>query len=211
MAKWMTILGGARSGKTDLAAQMCRHFGKVAWWGTALQQPQDPLWEERLQALKSSRDPNWTTFDGPWSWPADAAGVLPQTTGCDLFVMDCLNLWLAAHIQRGASRYSLSQLRVHLEIEFSQLTAALLAQSCPVLLVSAEVGWGVVPAGEVGRLFRDLLSDWNRQIVGQSDFGVTMQAGRAFVWPAGKTSLPPEGVEVRCVDERHLSRLLSAG
>lgn len=211
MAKLMTILGGARAGKSELAAEICKHFGRVAWWGTALPQPQDPFWEERLQALKSSRNPSWTTFDGPWSWPADGAAGLPQTAGFDIFVMDCLNLWLAAHIHRGTSRYSMSQLRVHLEIEFSQLTAELLALKCPVLLVTAEAGWGVVPAGEVGRLFRDLLADWNRQIVRQSGYGVTMQAGRAFVWPAGKTPLPAEGVELRCVDERHLSRLLSSG
>jgi adenosylcobinamide kinase/adenosylcobinamide-phosphate guanylyltransferase len=123
--------------------------------------------------------------------------------------MDSLNLWLAAQINRCTSLYSMSQLKTHLEIEFQQLLNALKAVACPVLIVSAEVGSGVVPSGEAGRLFRDLLGLWNRTLVASADYGVSLQAGRAFYWPGGRAELPPEGVPLRVVDAAFLHRLLA--
>lgn len=203
------ILGGVHSGKTDFAEEVCQPFAKIGWWGTAVEHNQDELWQERLQNLKGRRDERWTTFEGPWAWPEDDRPLVQKRSGgLDIFVMDCLNLWLAAHIHRGSSRYSAHQLRAYLEMEFSQLCASFAALACPVVIVSAEVGAGVVPAGENGRLFRDLLSIWNCRIVKQSDYGVSLQAGRAFLWPAGRNVIPEAGAEVRCVEARHLSRLL---
>ncbi|NBW81313.1 hypothetical protein EBR21_06115 [bacterium] len=210
MGKWIFVLGGAKSGKSDFVTEVCRGFEDVSWWGTALEQSQDSDWQERVANLKLDRKPHWGLFDGPWAWPpADRTGhaVAPQSK---VFVMDCLNLWLAAQIHRGMSLYSMSQLKVHLEMEFSQLIAALNALKSDIVVVSAEVGAGVVPSGDAGRLFRDLLSTWNRRIVQQSDFGLSMQAGRAFLWPAGRTPLPPEGAVVRCVDAAHVGRILAS-
>jgi adenosyl cobinamide kinase/adenosyl cobinamide phosphate guanylyltransferase len=211
MKKQMIILGGAHSGKTDLAAEVCDRFEKVVWWGTASEQPQDSDWQERLRALRNGRKPSWMTLDGPWAWLAERESSPARLKDCDIFVVDCLNLWLAAHIHRGTSLYSMSQLRVHLELEFSRLVEELSALSCGIIVVSAEVGSGVVPSGEAGRLFRDLLTHWNRQFVQQSEYGVSVQAGQAFLWPAGKTPLPDEGVPVRCVSARTLSRLFTNG
>jgi len=209
MKKWLTVLGGAHSGKTDLVAQVCGDFAKVAWWGTAVDQPQDSDWQERLDSLRKNRSPDWTTFDGPWAWPpSEKNTALQQAQDSDLFVMDCLNLWLAAHIHRGMSLYSMAQLKVHLELEFTKLVNDLSGLPCAVVVVSAEVGMGVVPSGDAGRLFRDLLTRWNRQIVGHSDSGVSVQAGRAFLWPAGRAVLPDDGAPVRCVQAPQLSRLL---
>lgn len=210
MAKWLTILGGAHAGKTDWVLEVCRPLEKVVWWGTAMDQPQDPLWQERLQTLRSQHKPSWTIFDGPSAWPVpeqtnNTHAVIQDTP---VFVMDCLNLWLAAQIHRGMSLYSFNQLRVHLELEFAQLFSALSSLPCPVIVISAEVGWGVVPSGDAGRLFRDLLGHWNRSIVQHSDFGLNVQAGRGFLWPAGRTPVSPEGEVVRCVEPTFLGRLI---
>lgn len=210
MAKWLTILGGAHAGKTDYVLEVCQPFEKVAWWGTAIDQPQDVLWQERLQVLRNQHKSSWTVLDGPWSWPVVERAVEMRLRDCELFVMDCLNLWLAAQIHRGMSHYSLDQLRVHLELEFAQLSSALMALTCPVVVVSAEVGWGVVPSGDAGRLFRDLLGHWNRSIVKHSTYGLNVQAGRGFLWPAGRTPVAPEGEPVRCVEPALLSRLIAA-
>lgn len=210
MPKWLTVLGGAHSGKTDLVSEICGSFKTVGWWGTALEHPQDADWQGRLEDLRAKRNQMWKTFDGPWAWPEPASAAQPKTENFEVFVFDCLNLWLAAHIHRGTSMYSIDQLRVHLEMEFAQLLKALSSLNCSVVVVSAEVGSGVVPTGEAGRLFRDLLSLWNRQIVQQSDYGVSMQAGRAFLWPAGRSPLAPEGSPVLCVGARNLSLLLGS-
>ena len=99
-------------------------------------------------------------------------------------------------------------MKVHLELEFQQLLEKLRVLSCPVLFVSAEAGSGVVPAGEAGRLFRDLLGQWNCTVVKESHYGISMQAGRALFWPGGLTELSLEGVPVRCVDARLVQRVL---
>lgn len=209
MKKWLTLLGGAYAGKTDLATQACDGIEKVVWWGTAIDHPQEPEWQERLRSLRENRQASWVTLDGPWAWLAEQNSKLPSVLNCELFVMDCLNLWLAAHIHRGTSLYSMAQLRVHLELEFARLVEELSALSCSVIIISAEVGEGVAPSGEAGRLFRDLLTQWNRRLVEQSDYGVSVQAGRAFLWPAGRTPLPDEGVALRCVSARTLARLFA--
>ncbi|NBO38514.1 hypothetical protein EBU99_08010 [bacterium] len=210
MSQWMTFLGGVHSGKTDLAHEICRDVENVVWWGTASEVAQDADWQQRLAHLRARRKPSWQTMDGPWAWPpapgSDADG---RAKNCPLFVFDSLNLWLAAHIHKSISLYSLPQLKTHLEMEFTQLMDSLKALRCPVLIISAEVGWGVVPSGETGRVFRDLLSAWNRTFVAHSHHGVTVQAGRAFAWPGGLSALPAEGAPVRCLDARALARLLA--
>jgi adenosylcobinamide kinase/adenosylcobinamide-phosphate guanylyltransferase len=207
MTQWITVLGGAHSGKTDFVTEVCQPLEDVGWWGTATDLPQDTSWHERLDALKAERKPSWQTFDGPWTWTVHARETQSRTP-FSLFVMDSLNLWLAAQIHRGTSLYSFAQLKIHLEVEFAQLCTDLATLPCRVLIVSAEAGSGVVPSGEAGRLFRDCLTRWNRQIVERSEHCLSLQAGRAFLWPGGKTHLPPEGVVVRCVASQAVSLLL---
>lgn len=210
MAQWITIIGGAHSGKTKFVHEVCASLEDVVWWGTASELPQDADWQQHLESLRSSRKSSWLTLEGPWSWPPPQGESLQdsQILKAKVFVLDSLNLWLAAQINRCTSLYSLSQMKVHLELEFERLLENLRALSCPILLVSAEAGSGVVPAGEAGRLFRDLLGQWNCAVVKESHHGISMQAGRALFWPGGLTELPPEGVPVRCVDARLIQRVL---
>lgn len=212
MNPWITILGGSQSGKTDFAHAICAPFDDVVWWGTGSSQLEDPEWQSRLESLRAARKGSWHTLDGPLigpnSFAALSAGVPPDHRKAKVFVLDSLNLWLAALLNESTARYSMSQAKVHLELEFQQLLKSLRALPCAVLVVSAEVGSGVVPAGEAGRLFRDLLCAWNRSIVQFSRHGISMQAGRALLWPGGQTQLPPDGAPVLCVDEVYVRRLL---
>lgn len=206
MAQRMVILGGAQSGKSDLAHAICEPLTKVVWWGTGVELPQDSEWQQRLADLRSARPPSWKTLEGPWAWPVAAAGELH---GAEVFVVDSLNLWLAAQLNRCMSLYSMSQLKTHLELEFQQLLRALQTVECPVVVISAEVGSGVVPSGEAGRLFRDLLGLWNRTLVAGAHHGVSLEAGRSIYWPGGLLEVPSEGVPLRVVDARFLRRVLA--
>jgi adenosyl cobinamide kinase/adenosyl cobinamide phosphate guanylyltransferase len=69
MAQWITILGGAHSGKTRFAHEVCASLEGVVWWGTASELPQDANWQQHLESLRSSRKSSWLTLEGPWSWP----------------------------------------------------------------------------------------------------------------------------------------------
>lgn len=211
--QWMTILGGAQSGKTDLVHEICSPFDDVVWWGTGSDLPHDPDWQQRLSALRSARKSTWQTLDGPWAWRSEHAqaqqNLPPDFSKTKIFVLDSLNLWLAAELNRCTALYSMNQLRLHIELEFQQLMSALGALPCSVVIVSAEVGSGVVPSGEAGRLFRDLLGAWNRGIVARSHHGVSLHAGRALLWPGGLTPVAAEGSPVLAVDAAHLRRLLT--
>jgi adenosylcobinamide kinase / adenosylcobinamide-phosphate guanylyltransferase len=208
MSVWITIVGGAKSGKTDFAAGVCEMLENVIWWGTAVEIPQDPDWQDRLQLLRSARKKSFITLEGPAAWPLGTASTL-NVSSRSVFVLDSLNLWLAAQIQNAVTRYSHAQLRTHLEIEFQQLLKALKQLPCSVVVVTAEAGSGVVPSGEAGRLFRELIGQWNQIIAGIAHFGITMQCGQALLWPAGSTPVSKEGDPVRRVNKTHVHRLLS--
>ena len=208
MGLWISIVGGAKSGKTEFAASVCEPLDNVIWWGTAVEIPHDPEWQERLQSLRSARKKNWVTLEGPAAWPVDTSSV-PHMNPNSVFVLDSLNLWLAAQMQHAVTRYSHSQMRTHLEIEFQQLLKSLRQLPGSVMVVTAEAGSGVVPSGEAGRLFRELIGQWNQTIVESAHFGVTMQCGQAFLWPAGLTPVGDSGDPVRRVSKTHVHRLLS--
>ncbi len=208
MGVWMSIVGGAKSGKTDFVTGVLESCEEVVWWGTAIEIAQDPDWQERLQSLRAARRESWVTLDGPAAWPLDTASELKLSSKA-VFVVDSLNLWLAAQMQRAVTRYSQAQLRTHLEIEFQQLLKALKQLPCSVVVITAEAGSGVVPSGEAGRLFRELIGQWNQAIVEIAHFGVTLQCGQAFLWPAGLTPVSDAGDPVRRVSKTHVHRLLS--
>lgn len=204
----ITVVGGAKSGKTDFIFNVCESLEDVVWWGTAVEIPHDPEWKSRLDSLRSARKSSWRTLDGPTALPDSSVADL-HLKDSSVFVFDSLNLWLAAQMQQALTRYSFSQLKTHLEIEFRQLCKLLGQLPCTVLIVTAEAGSGVVPSGEAGRLFRELLGQWNQEVVAHSNYGVTLQCGQAFLWPAGLMPISDAGEPVRRVNTLHVRRLLS--
>jgi adenosylcobinamide kinase/adenosylcobinamide-phosphate guanylyltransferase len=208
MAKWISVVGGAKSGKTEFILAVCERFDDVVWWGTAVEIPQDPDWQSRIEFLRSKHKSSWTSLDGPSAWPRPSGSEVNLNSG-SIFVLDSLNLWLASHMQQAMARYSPLQLRTHLEVEFQHLLKSLRQLPCSVIAVTAEAGCGVVPSGEAGRLFRELIGQWNKELVACSHFGVSLQCGEAFLWPAGLTPVSDAGDPVRRVSKQHVQRVLS--
>ena len=129
------VTGGARSGKSALAERLVlRHPGAPVYIATA--QALDAEMAERISQHQSRRGESWELLEEP----TDLAGALRASDGRGPRLVDCLTLWLANCA--GSA-------------DFGALAATLRQQSCPVILVTNELGQGIVPENALARRFRD--------------------------------------------------------
>ncbi|MEX2263886.1 MAG: bifunctional adenosylcobinamide kinase/adenosylcobinamide-phosphate guanylyltransferase [Bryobacteraceae bacterium] len=144
------IGGGSRSGKSAHALELARARGsRLAFIATA--QALDGEMQERIDRHRADRGDAFTTFEEPHSV---ARVIASQCAGFDAVVVDCLTLWL--------SNMMLS--REHdVEAESRDLFEAAIRARAAVILVTNEVGCGIVPDNELARRFRDLAGSINRQ------------------------------------------------
>lgn len=167
------ITGPARSGKsrwaehriTELAAR--QPSAVVHYLATGPLLPDDPSWQERLRLHRERRPKSWRCDEVGLELP----GALERLGPGDLALVDSLGTWVsqALHLDRaGWAKASASLLHI------------LEQPPCRVLLVSEQVGWGVVPATAVGGLFRDRLGQLEEAIGGRCAHLWLVVAGRAL-------------------------------
>lgn len=135
------VLGGARSGKSRYAETLVEsRAGPWVYLATAT--PGDAEMAARIRAHRARRGEGWRTVEAP----LHLVGALAAAAGEDRIVLvDCLTLWLSNLM--GAGR--------DLDAEIGALVAALPGLAGPVVLVSNEVGLGIVPDNAAARRFRD--------------------------------------------------------
>ncbi len=144
------ILGGARSGKTRRALTLAAPFaGRKRYLATA--QAGDAEMRDRIARHQAERDAAWTTIEEPL---ALAKALRTHSTPDTLILVDCLTLWLSNVMLAGDD----------VTAQGAQLVATLPDCPGPVLLVSNEVGLGIVPDTPLGRTFRDAQGFLNQQI-----------------------------------------------
>lgn len=121
---------------------------------------------ERIATHRQDRGEGWETVDAP----LDLAGALAAVPTDAAVLVDCATLWLTNHM-----------LAEHdLALETGRLLAALAACAAPVVVVSNEVGWGIVPDNALARRFRDAQGRLNQQMAAQADLVVGVMAGLPF-------------------------------
>jgi adenosylcobinamide kinase/adenosylcobinamide-phosphate guanylyltransferase len=162
-ARVSLVLGGARSGKSRYAEALLAHH-PAPWTYIATAQALDDEMRSRIDRHRDRRDARWSTIEAPADLPEALSRVAPQ--GRPVLV-DCLTLWLSNLLLAGAD----------LEAAGDRLVAALQLATAPVVIVSNEVGLGVVPATPLGRQFRDAQGFLNQRIAAMSDAVVFMVAG----------------------------------
>lgn len=139
--------GGARSGKSRFARELAEaRFERPALVATA--QALDAEMTERIARHRSDRGPRWGTIEEPLEI---AAAMRRESGRYDGFVVDCLTLWLSNALAAGGSEPQVERL-----VEGLQAGPA-------VVLVTNEVGCGLVPENELGRRFRDLAGILNQR------------------------------------------------
>ena len=157
------VLGGARSGKTGVALARARASGRVPVM-VATAQAFDAEMAARIAAHRAERDAAWGLVEEPL---ALAEALAREAAPGRILVVDCLTLWL--------SNTLLAERDV--EAEIAALARALGSVGGPVVLVSNEVGLGIVPENALARRFRDLQGRLNREIAAVADRVTLVVAG----------------------------------
>ena len=161
------VLGGARSGKSRYAERLVE---SAAGGGTycATAQAGDAEMAERIAAHRMRRDAFWRTVESPL---ALADTVAAEAAHDRPLLVDCLTLWLSNLLLAGRP----------IEDEVRALCRALREAAGPVVLVSNEVGMGLVPETPLGRQFRDAAGWLNQEIAALADRVVFVAAGLPLI------------------------------
>ncbi|GAA1960084.1 bifunctional adenosylcobinamide kinase/adenosylcobinamide-phosphate guanylyltransferase [Nocardioides panacihumi] len=169
------VTGGVRSGKSRHAEELLGTADDVAYVAPGPSPEHDDAdWAARVAAHRAARPANWVTHETP-----DLAGVLATTAGPVL--VDCLGTWLTAVVdERDLWEASSDRVAGVVDALLDDVVAALAATASDVVLVTNEVGLGVVPAYRSGRLFRDLLGSVNQRVASACDEVHLVIAGRVL-------------------------------
>nr|WP_254448979.1 bifunctional adenosylcobinamide kinase/adenosylcobinamide-phosphate guanylyltransferase [Thalassococcus sp. S3] len=156
------VLGGAASGKSAYAESLAEIARKSkAYIATA--QAFDDEMRAKIDRHQTARGSGWHTIEEPF----DLATALSQAPEDGVVLLDCATLWLSNHL-----------LAEHdLQKEQDKLLDALLGADQPIIVVSNEVGHGVVPENRLARRFRDAQGQLNIALAAQCDLVVQVVAG----------------------------------
>jgi len=156
----VVIGGGVRAGKSRFALERARQLGGPRRAFVATAEPLDGEMAERIARHQDERrGGGFITLEEPLDL---SAAIGSAYAAADVVVVDCLTLWVSNHLVRGAGAAALGE-------AFDGLLAALARRPVPVLLVSNEVGLGLVPETPLGRAFRDQVGLLHQRLAAVAD------------------------------------------
>lgn len=168
------VTGGVRSGKSAYAEGLLADHPDVTYVAPGPTGEDDPDWAARIAAHRARRPATWTTVE-----TRDLAAAVREATGAVL--VDCLGTWVTGVLdEERAWEATSDEARALVTRRADDLVAALAATDRTVVLVTNEVGMGVVPAHRSGRLFRDLLGTANQRVAAACDDVLLVVSGRVL-------------------------------
>jgi adenosylcobinamide kinase/adenosylcobinamide-phosphate guanylyltransferase len=165
-SKLIFITGGCRSGKSQYALDYAnRHFSKKIYLATC--EALDDEMIQRVETHKRLRGPEWLTIEEP----VEIVDRIKQySDNADVILLDCLTLWLSNLLLRGNNDLKMME-------AMEGLVHSLKERQISIILVSNEVGMGIVPADSLSRRFRDLSGMANQKIAEVADAVIFMVSG----------------------------------
>ncbi len=161
------VIGGCRSGKSrhamDLAEQV--NGNRKIYVATCV--PMDEEMRQRVARHQAERGPGWQTVETPL---AIGPCIERSSAKADVILVDCLTLWTSNLMGEGRDQETILA-------QAEELGRILETVQCPVMLVSNEVGTGIVPENRMARQFRDIAGLVNQTIAGACSRVVWMVAG----------------------------------
>lgn len=160
------VLGGAASGKSAHAESLVEKAGKPKVY-LATSQVLDPEMQAKIDRHLTMRGPNWTTVEAP----LDAARHLATLDESQVCLLDCATMWLSNQMLAETD----------LAIETDRLMQAIAACKATLVIVSNEVGHGIVPDNRLARAFREAQGRLNIALAAAADHAVLVVAGLPLV------------------------------
>ena len=161
------ILGGCRSGKSRHALHLAgRYLGKRNLF-IATCVPADKEMKQRVARHQSERGEEWSVLEVPIRL---AETIKAESHQADVILVDCLTLWMSNLIMETVKQGEIDTFVGH-------LTDALAITQCPIILVSNEVGTGIVPDNALARRYRDAAGWMNQAVAGVADRVILTVAG----------------------------------
>lgn len=154
MKEIIFIIGGCRSGKSRHALQLAEAMpgNRKMFMATCI--PYDEEMRDRVRKHQAERSHDWKTLEVPIRI---AEAIEKHSHDADVILVDCLTLWMSNLMMEN-----LSEMQIN---EYIQgLILALKKSSCSVILVSNEVGCGIVPDNALARQFRDMVGTANQKV-----------------------------------------------
>jgi adenosylcobinamide kinase/adenosylcobinamide-phosphate guanylyltransferase len=174
MKKFVFILGGARSGKSSYAVELTKKLSKKVVFIATAASP-DREMKQKIKLHKAAR---------PWQWKLieegeDVSSILSKLNGkYEVAVIDCLGLLISNLLESNLEDEEI-------ERRIKKLINAILKVSLTTILVSNEVGSGIVPVKPLARRFRDILGLANQMMAKKADEVIFMQSGIPVVLKGG--------------------------
>lgn len=164
------VLGGARSGKSAFAQRLASERGERVLFvatGTAM----DEEMRRRIDAHRRSRPESWLTLEAP---RGVASEIREHAGEVDVVLLDCLTFLVANLMERSGEGDDMDAMEQEVVAELAQVM-----EQCPgtLIIVSNEVGMGLVPVYPSGRAYRDLLGRANQFVAERADTAYFMIAG----------------------------------
>lgn len=170
MKETTLVIGGCKSGKSRHALELAEGYGlRKIFMATCI--PVDDEMRERVARHKAERDGQWQTLDVPTDLPE---AISEHGRDGNVILVDCLTLWITNLLLQPAKSGPVAD-------RVAELVTALARATCPVVLVSNEVGAGIVPENRLARQFRDEAGIANQNVAAVVDRVVWMVAGIANV------------------------------
>jgi adenosylcobinamide kinase/adenosylcobinamide-phosphate guanylyltransferase len=160
--KTFLITGGARSGKSSFAENLALNYNKIAYIATAL--PSDDEMQSRILKHQQDRPKSWKTFEET----VDIVDIIKNNhSNYNVFIIDCLTLWLSnlLYYEKDIKAYC------------NQFLELLQHPPTSMIMVSNEVGLGIVPENALARQFRDMQGRLNQNIAKEVNNAYFIVAG----------------------------------
>ena len=174
MSKVILFTGGSRSGKSRHALEVAANYNKKAFIATA--EPLDGEMQDRISRHQEERGNDFITIEESIDLAGAVKGI-PE--GIDVAIIDCLTVWTGNLIYKfGDDRDWYEQIDEFLEV--------LVNPPCDLLIVTNEVGMGIIPANKMSRLFRDVAGALNQKVAALADKVIFAVSGIPMVIKEGK-------------------------
>jgi adenosylcobinamide kinase/adenosylcobinamide-phosphate guanylyltransferase len=175
--KFVLVLGGSRSGKSEFAEKIAGDSGKrVVYIATAA--ICDEEMAQRVRLHQERRPDNWVTVEEE----KDIPGVLGKYGQGDALLLDCATVWITNLLldqQHSELKTDTLKKEQHILEQFARL-AEIVENGADLIVVTSEVGLGLIPEYPLGRVFRDLAGKANQMLAARADSVFLLVAGIPF-------------------------------